>query len=46
MLLARLVVAAVLVEGRTKAEVGQDYGVSRRWVHELCGGSRPKVRPA
>jgi transposase len=26
---------AVRVEGRTKAEVARDYGVSRRWVHEL-----------
>ena len=33
--LARLVVTAVLVEGRTKAEVGRDYGLSRQWVHEL-----------
>jgi transposase InsO family protein len=35
MSLARLVVTAVLFEGRSKAEVGRDYGVSRRWVHEL-----------
>jgi transposase len=35
MSLASLVVTAVLVEGRSKAEVGRDYGVSRRWVHEL-----------
>lgn len=33
--LARLVVIAVLVEGRTKAEVARDYGLSRQWVHEL-----------
>ncbi len=33
--MARLVVAAVLVEGRTKAEVARDYGVSRRWVITL-----------
>ena len=33
--MARLVVTAVKVEGRTKAEVARDYGVSRRWVHEL-----------
>jgi transposase InsO family protein len=33
--LARLVVTAVLLEGRTKAEVGRDYGLSRQWVHEL-----------
>jgi transposase InsO family protein len=36
MSLARLVVTAVRVEGRTKAEVARDYGVSPRWVYELC----------
>ncbi len=30
-----LVVAAVLVEGRTKSEVARNYGVSRRWVITL-----------
>src|SRR5919106_5220775 len=35
MSVAKLVVMAVLVEGRPKAAVGRDYGVSRRWVHEL-----------
>src|SRR5438876_8426279 len=35
MSLARLVVAAVRVEGRSKAEVARDYRVSRQWVHEL-----------
>jgi transposase InsO family protein len=35
MSLARLVVAAVKVEGRSKSEVARDYGVSRRWVYEL-----------
>src|SRR5438128_8191141 len=35
MSLARLVVAGVRVEGRTKSEVARDYGVSRQWVHEL-----------
>jgi transposase InsO family protein len=35
MSLARLVVTAVTVEGRPKAVVARDYGVSRRWVHEL-----------
>jgi len=33
--LGRLVVTAVVVEGRSKSEVSRDYGVSRRWVHEL-----------
>ena len=36
MSLARLVVTAVRMEGRTKAEVSRDYGVSPRWVYELC----------
>jgi transposase InsO family protein len=36
MSLARLVVTAVRIEGRTKAEVARDCGVSRRWVYELC----------
>lgn len=35
MSLARLVVTAVRIEGRTKAEVSRDYGVSPRWVYEL-----------
>jgi transposase-like protein len=34
--LARLVVTAVRIEGRTKAEVSRDYGVSPRWVYEVC----------
>jgi transposase InsO family protein len=33
--MGRLVVAAVRVEGRSKSEVAREYGVSRRWVHEL-----------
>ena len=36
MSLARLVVTAVRIEGRTKAEVSRDYGVSPRWIYELC----------
>lgn len=36
MSLAELVVTAVRLEGRTKAEVASDYGVSPRWVYELC----------
>src|SRR6266508_5769517 len=35
MSLARLVVTAVRSERRTKSEVAREYGVSRRWVHEL-----------
>jgi transposase InsO family protein len=33
--MARLVVAAVVGEGRPKSEVARDYGVSRRWVQLL-----------
>lgn len=33
--MARLVVTAVMVEGRSKSEVARDYGVSRRWVVTL-----------
>jgi transposase len=36
MSLARLVVTAVRIEGRTKAEVSRAYDVSPRWVYELC----------
>ena len=33
--MAQLVVAAVVVEGRSKSEVARTYGVSRRWVITL-----------
>jgi transposase InsO family protein len=32
---ARLVITAVVVEGRSKSEVARDYDVSRYWVHQL-----------
>lgn len=35
MSLGRLVLTAVIVEGISKSQVARDYGVSRRWVHEL-----------
>lgn len=35
MSMARPVVTAARIEGRTKSEVARDYRVSRRWVHEL-----------
>jgi transposase len=35
MSMARLVVTAVVVEGRSKSEVARSYGVSRRWVITL-----------
>jgi transposase InsO family protein len=35
MSLARVVVTAVVVEGRSKSEVARDYHLSRRWVQTL-----------
>jgi transposase InsO family protein len=35
MSMARVVITAVVVEGRTKSEVARDYGVSRLWVRTL-----------
>ena len=29
---ARLVITAVIIEGRTQAEVARTYGVSKGWV--------------
>jgi transposase InsO family protein len=31
----RIIVTSVVVEGRSKAEVARDYGVTYRWVHAL-----------
>jgi len=36
MSLAELVITAIRIEGRSKAEVSRDYGVSPRWVYEIC----------
>ncbi len=52
MAMAKLVVTAVLVEGRSKSEVARDYGVSRRWVITMVqrflaegeAGLRPRSR--
>lgn len=33
---ARVIIAAVFMEKRSKSEVAREYGVSRRWVHTLC----------
>jgi transposase InsO family protein len=38
--MARLVITAVVVEGRTQSEVARDYGVSRQWVNVLVGRYR------
>jgi transposase len=35
MSMARLVITAVSVEGRSKSEVARDYGISRVWVQKL-----------
>ena len=35
MSLARLVITAVTVEGRTKCDVARDYGITRFWVQTL-----------
>jgi hypothetical protein len=43
MSLARLVITAVKVEGRTKSEVGRDYGLSRFGCSSWCIGSRPRA---
>ena len=40
MSLARLVITAVAVEGRSQAAVARDYGVSRQWVNVLVGRYR------
>lgn len=36
MSLARVVITAVVVEGRSKSAVAAEYGISRRWVQKLC----------
>ena len=41
---ARLVITAVVVEGRSKSEVARDYDVSRYWVQQLCRRYPPRVR--
>ncbi len=35
MSMARVLIMAVVVEGRSKSEVARDYGVSRQWVQRL-----------
>lgn len=37
---ARLVITAVVVEGRRPGEVAKTYGVSRSWVYELLARYR------
>jgi len=38
--MTRLVITAVVVEGRSQSEVARDYGVSRQWVNTLVGRYR------
>jgi len=40
MSIARVVITAVVQEGRSKSEVAHDYGVSRRWVQTLVARYR------
>ena len=37
---ARLVITAVVLEGRSPTEVARSYGVARSWVYELVGRYR------
>jgi hypothetical protein len=46
MSLARLVITALKIEGRSKSEVARDYGMSWVWVQKLVHGSMWRVRPA
>ena len=46
MSLARLVITAVVVEGRSQREVAADYGVSRQWVNVLVGRYRTEGEAA
>jgi len=43
---ARLVITAVVVEGRTPAEVIDQYGVSRSWLYELLSRYRAEGEAA
>lgn len=46
MSLARLVITAVALEGRSKSEVARDYRVSRRWVQKLVARYRAEGEAA
>jgi transposase-like protein len=43
---ARLIITAVVVEGRSKSEVARDYDVSRQWVHVLVARYRAEGEAA
>jgi transposase InsO family protein len=40
MSMARIVIMAVVLEGRTRSEVAREYGLSRRWVQKLVARYR------
>jgi transposase InsO family protein len=44
--MGRLVITAVVVEGRSQSEVARDYGVSRQWVNTLVGRYRAEGEAA
>jgi transposase len=43
---ARLVITAVILEGRTQAEVAAAYGVSKGWVSKLVARYRAEGEAA
>lgn len=43
---ARLVITAVVIEGRTQAEVAREYGVSKGWVSKLVARYRAEGEAA
>jgi len=42
---ARLVITAVVIEGRTQAEVAATYGVSKGWVSKLVARYNAEGEP-
>ena len=42
---ARLVITAVVVEGRSQADAARAYGVSKGWVSKLVARYRPIPKP-
>jgi transposase len=43
---ARLVITAVVVEGRSQSEVARDYGVSQSWISRLVARYRAEGESA
>lgn len=44
--MARLVITAVVLEGRNKSEVARDYRLSRRWVQKLVARYERRIGPS